>query len=69
MNELKLKAKIVECGMNVDTLSCQIGMDKSTFYRKVKQNGFTTLEANAISKKLNLDEKEILSIFFENIFS
>ena len=66
VNVNKLKGKIVECGMNVETLADTIGMDKSTLYRKINSNGcnFTIREADLISKALNLAYSEVNAIFF-----
>lgn len=66
VNINKLKGKIVECGINIETLADTIGMDKSTLYRKINSNGenFTIKEADLISKALNLTYTEVNSIFF-----
>ena len=41
VNINKLKGAIVEHGMNIDMLADKIGMDKSTFYRRIQANGDT----------------------------
>ena len=41
VNVNKLKGKIVERGLNVDGLAEKVGMDKSTFYRKLANEGST----------------------------
>lgn len=66
VNINKLKGKIVEMGMNVETVSERIGMDKATFYRKMSAGGgsFTIKEADLISEVLLLTVEEINSIFF-----
>lgn len=66
VNIRKLKGKIVECEMNIETLAGMIGIDKSTLYRKLNSNGenFTIREADLISKALNLTYSEVNSIFF-----
>lgn len=66
VNINKLKGKIVERGMNVETLANIVGMDKATLYRKINANGesFTIKEADSISKALNLTYEEVNSIFF-----
>lgn len=66
VNVNKLKGKIVECGLNVETLAGQIGIDKSTFYRKLTNDGetFTIGEADSIAMALNLTGDEVNAIFF-----
>lgn len=66
VNINKLKGTIVEKGFTARTLSNKIGIDKSTFYNKINQNGlsFTIREASAIIKTLNLSQDEIITIFF-----
>jgi hypothetical protein len=66
MNANKLKAKTIENGINVDTLSKIVGIDRGTFYRKLRENRFSVEEAGKISAELNLSAEEIIDIFFEN---
>jgi len=61
----KLKGKIVERNTTQEELANKIGIDKSTFYRKMKQNGnFSIKEVNLIVSALNLSKDEAMSIFF-----
>lgn len=61
----KLKGKIVEHNTTQEELANKIGIDKSTFYRKMKQNGnFSIKEVNLIVSTLNLSKDEAMSIFF-----
>lgn len=62
--ENKLKAKIVECNLNIEQVSKQIGMDKATFYRKMAKNSFLVREIDALAKVLSLTSEEATSIFF-----
>lgn len=66
VNVNKLRAKMVELGKNVDEVAEKIGMDKSTFYRKLSANGqtFSIGEADAIAVELHLTRDEVNSIFF-----
>ena len=66
VNVNKLKAKLVENGMNVEILSERIGMDRSTLYRRLSSNGdtFSIKEADKIIKELGLTKDEVNSIFF-----
>lgn len=65
VNVNKLRGKIVECGLNVETLAERIGIDKATLYRKLGSNGETILikEANLIAKELMLSKEEAVAIF------
>lgn len=68
MNMNKLRGKIAEKGLTIPILAEEIGIDKSTIYRKIKANGekFTIKEANLICSVLDLDKKEANEIFFNN---
>lgn len=69
VNSNKLKAKIVENGMNVSELAAKIGMDKSTLYRKIANDGesMTVKDANAIVRALNLSSADAIAIFFSQL--
>lgn len=69
VNVNKLKGKIVEKGMNVTALAEQMGIDRATLYRKLKNSGqtLTIREVNKIVEVLELTEKEALEIFFADI--
>ena len=66
VNVNKLRGKIVEQGITVEKLASQIGIDRSTLYRKMNNEGesFTIKEANLICKALNLNGQEATAIFF-----
>lgn len=68
VNINKLKGKIVERELSVTKLADKIGMDRSTLYRKMANNGldFSIREVNLISKELCLTEEEAMQIFFTN---
>ena len=67
ININKLKGKIIEKGFSIGLLADQLGIDKSTLYRKLSKNGesISIAEANKIAEILELDAKEIISIFFD----
>lgn len=67
MNERKLKAKLVEKGISVETISHKIGINPSTFYRKIKSDSFTIAEVRIIIEVLQLTYDEIMDIFFSDI--
>lgn len=66
VNLNKLKGKIVENGYSIETVAKKIGINKSTFYRKMNKNGdnFSIKEANAIVELLKLSNSEAVAIFF-----
>lgn len=66
-NVRRLKGKIVEYGINVDILAKEIGINKSTLYRKINSGGenITVSEVKKISKILKLSKDEICEIFFD----
>ena len=51
----------------IEDFIVELGMSKQTFYKKVKEpKRFTYQEMMKIVEILNLNESEILSIFFKN---
>lgn len=65
VNVSKLKGKIVERNTTQEELANKIGVTKSTFYRKMKQNGnFSIKEVNSIVSALDLSKDEAMAIFF-----
>jgi len=64
MNICKLKGKIVEKGLNVETLANMIGVDRATMYRKFNNPDKITIgEARRIKEALKLDSQEASDIF------
>lgn len=64
MNSNKLKSKIVEKGMNVETLAKLIGVERSSMYRKLNNFEKITIgEANKIKAVLELSNEDASSIF------
>lgn len=64
MNTLKLKAKLVEQGLNVETLAEKIGIDRSSLYRKLNTGKMTIREAQRIKDLLGMTSDEARDIFF-----
>lgn len=66
VNVDKLKGKIIENKLNVESLGKLIGEDKSTIYRKMADGGddFTVGEVVSISNALHLNISEINAIFY-----
>lgn len=63
-----LKGKIVESGTTMESLASDAGMNRSTFYRKMKNKGntFTVEEMKKIVSLLGLSNEEAITIFFED---
>lgn len=65
VNTAKLKGLIVERGTTQEAVAKSIGIDRSTFYRKMKNGGdFSILEAQQIAKEVPLTDYEAIEIFF-----
>lgn len=64
MNINKLRGKIVENGMNVETLAELIGVDRATMYRKLNNFEKITIgEACKIKAVLALSNEDASDIF------
>ena len=65
MNGNKLKAKIVERGLNVEKVASLIDMTRSSLYRKLNSStNMTICEAIRIKDVLELTDEEANAIFF-----
>ena len=60
-----LRGHMVEKGVDVDFLSEKLGINKSTFYRKLNAKGrtFTVGEVHNIAEALRLTKDETANIF------
>lgn len=66
MNIPKLKGKIVEKGLTVETLANEMEINRSTLYRKLESGEkFTVGEAQKIKNVLDLTDEEASAIFFD----
>jgi plasmid maintenance system antidote protein VapI len=60
----KLKAKIIERGLNVEGLADKVGMERSTLYRKLNNFEKITIgEAIRMKDALGMTESEATDIF------
>lgn len=67
-NMQKLRGKIVEVGITQEAVADLIGVDRSTFYRKVKSEGtsFTIGEVHKIVSAIRLTQQEAVEIFLSD---
>ena len=64
MNVNKLKGKMVEKNMNVETLASQINIDRSSLYRKLNNAEKITIgEAKKMKEVLGMSISEACEIF------
>ncbi|MDO5547230.1 MAG: XRE family transcriptional regulator [Eubacteriales bacterium] len=68
MNVNKLKGKIVECGLTQEKVAEFIGIDRSTFCRKMKNKGleFSVGEMHSICRILDLSSEDAIGIFLSD---
>ncbi len=60
----KLKGKIVEKGMNIESLARSVGIDRTTLYRKLNNTEKITIgEASKIKDALALSDADAYDIF------
>lgn len=62
----KLKGKIIEKGTTQEAVADRMGIDRTTFYRKMKKggSGFTVGEIHKMVEVVPLTKEEAVSIFF-----
>jgi len=61
-----LRGKIVEQNTTQEAVADEMGINRSTFYRKMKEDGklFTVEEVQKLVKILSLSNEEVMKIFF-----
>lgn len=66
VNVQRLKGKIVERNNTQECIADAIGMNRTTFYRKMKNGGigFTVGEIHDMVKNIPLTKEEAVDIFF-----
>jgi DNA-binding Xre family transcriptional regulator len=62
-NVNKLNGKIVEMGMTKEGLAESIGIDRSTFFRRLKNNKLLLSDAHRICEALQLTKEDAINIF------
>lgn len=66
MNKIELEVMLLRKGMSISELSEKIGMNRTTFYRKLTSGKFDRSEIIAIRDALGLTDADILRIFFND---
>lgn len=63
MNTQKVKERMKDMKISPRTMSKELGMDTSTYYRKMKKNGegFNALDLIVFKRVLEMDEATALS--------
>ncbi len=66
MDAARLKEKIISQNTTIEAVAEAANMDRSNFYRKLKNNGkgFTVEEVKLLAKALNMNPAESTDIFF-----
>ena len=67
VNTLSLKAKLKERGMTQEEAAKRLGIDPSTFNRKINNESghvITVREAEALSRLLQIPKEDLVTIFF-----
>lgn len=66
VNVNKIHGRIKELGTNIVEVAKQMGIDKSTLYRKLGNNGagLTVKDAQQLVEILQLTDEEAIQIFF-----
>ena len=62
MNTQRVKERMEEKGITVGRMAQELGMDPSTYYRKMQKNGeeFSALDLMVFKRVLQMDEKTAL---------
>lgn len=66
VNVNRLRGIIVERGLNGKKIAESLGINQSTYYRKLRANGagFTISQVSKLTELLELDDDERVAIFF-----
>ena len=63
MNTQEVKKRMGDMHISVEQMSKELGMDPSTYYRKMQNNGgeFSALDLMVFKRVLKMDEKDAVS--------
>ena len=67
VNTRKLKAKMVEAGMSAQEAAARLGVNRSTFYRKLQRPDtlISVRDVRLLAEALHISIQEAVEIFFE----
>lgn len=63
INRTLLKSKLIAKGMTMDGLATDLGIDRTTFYRRLRDATLTVGNVHRIIEVLGLSEQETIAIF------
>lgn len=63
LNVNKLNGKIAELGTTKEAIADKIGVNRSTFYRRLKNSTLTIRDVHGICDALSLSHEEAICIF------
>lgn len=63
INRALLKSKLIAKGMTMDGLASDLGIDRTTFYRRLRDATLTVGNVHKIIDVLGLSEQETIAIF------
>ena len=68
VNTDRLKSALQGRNITIEQASEHIGINPSTFYRKISRNGenFTVMEVSKLAELLNMDSQTLQGIFFDS---
>ena len=67
MNTIELKVQMTRKQKTADQLCAAIGISKTAWYRKVGgESQFTQGEINGLRRELELNDQQVIKIFFDD---
>ena len=60
MDTQNVKQRMKDMGLKPVDIATEMGIDVSTYYRKMKKNSFSALDLLVFKRELNLNEQEAL---------
>lgn len=62
-----LKRKVEDAGTTFDNLAAELGIDRSTLFRRLRTCTIRLIDILKIQKLLHLTQQEVFDIFFASI--
>lgn len=63
INTNKLKAKAAENGTTLEGLAIELGIDRTTFYRRLRTNSLRVGDIHKLMDILSLSDADVIAIF------